>query len=127
MAAQITADEVSALLAELGYSIPSVVLGLLLDQVNAIDECLDAAGQDDNTQKLIKLYAAALLAASSGARRIKSRGAPSGASQSFDYGEDGIIWLRDSLAKLDVHGCTAELPISAGGNVGFFMAVGGCR
>lgn len=127
MAAQITADDVSALLAELGYSIPSVVLGLLLEQVNAIDECLDAAGQDGGTQSLIKLYATALLAASSGARRIKSRGAPSGASQSFDYAEDCISWLRDSLAKLDVHGCTAELPISAGSSVGFFMAVGGCR
>ncbi|WP_038910935.1 DUF7370 family protein [Dickeya dadantii] len=126
MAAQITADEASALLAELGYSIPSVVLGLLLDQVNAIDECLDAAGQDDNTQKLIKLYAAALLAASSGARRIKSRGAPSGSSQSFDYGEDGITWLRDSLIRLDTSGCTGALPISAGNSVGLFMVVGGC-
>ncbi|NPE52407.1 hypothetical protein E0I03_15375 [Dickeya dadantii] len=127
MAAQITADDVSALLAELGYSIPSVVPGLILAQVNAIDECLDAAGQDESTQKLIKLYAAALLAASSGVRRIKSQGAPSGASRSFDYGEDGITWLRDSLARLDTGGCTAELPISAGSNVGFFMVVGGCK
>ncbi|HBS0476801.1 TPA: hypothetical protein MAA13_005445, partial [Klebsiella pneumoniae] len=57
---------------------------------------------------------------------IKSQGAPSGASRSFDYGDDGITWLRDSLAKLDTSGCTGELPISAGNSVGLFMVVGGC-
>ncbi|MEH5575732.1 hypothetical protein PO590_27210, partial [Raoultella ornithinolytica] len=44
----------------------------------------------------------------------------------FSYGEDGITWLRDSLAKLDTSGCTSELPISAGNSVGLFMVVGGC-
>jgi hypothetical protein len=56
----------------------------------------------------------------------KIAGAPSGASRSFDYGDDGITWLRDSLAKLDTSGCTSELPISAGNSVGLFMVVGGC-
>jgi hypothetical protein len=70
------------------------------------------------------MYAAALMATSSGARRIKSQGAPSGASRSFDYGDDSITWLRDSLARLDTSGCTSELPISAGNSVGLFMVVG---
>ncbi|HCS8182780.1 TPA: hypothetical protein OSU42_005296, partial [Klebsiella pneumoniae] len=48
------------------------------------------------------------------------------ASRSFDYGDDGITWLRDSLAKLDASGCTSELPISAGNSVGLFLVVGGC-
>ena len=125
MAAQITADDVKALLAELGYAIPAVVLDLIIAQVNGIDECLDAAGQDDTTQKLIKLYAAALLSASSGARRIKSQGAPSGASRSFDYGEDGLRWLADTLSQMDTGGCTASLPITAGQGVGFFRVVRG--
>lgn len=56
----------------------------------------------------------------------KIAGAPSGASRSFDYGDDGITWLRDSLAKLDTSGCTSELPISAGNTVGLFMVVGDC-
>ena len=96
----------------------------ILCVVNKIIPCLDGAGYDDCSAKLILMYAAALMATSSGARRIKSQGAPSGASRSFDYGDDGITWLRDSLAKLDTSGCTSELPISAGNSVGLFMVVG---
>lgn len=126
MAAQITPEEITALLTELGYAIPSALLTPILCRVNSIDECLDASGYDDCTQQIIKLYAAALMSASSGARRIKSQSAPSGASRSFDYGEDGITWLRESLSALDTTGCTSVLPITAGASVGFFMVVGGC-
>jgi hypothetical protein len=66
------------------------------------------------------------MATSSGARRIKSQSAPSGASRSFEYGDDGVTWLRDTLSRLDTSGCTGELPISAGNGVGFFDVVGGC-
>ncbi len=125
MAAQITSEEVTALLTELGYAIPSALLTPILCRVNGIDECLDGAGYDDCTQQLIKLYATALMSASSGARRLKSQGAPSGASRSFDYGDDAITWLRDSLSSLDKAECTASLPITAGASVGFFMVAGG--
>lgn len=125
MAAQITPEEVTALLTELGYAIPSALLTPILCRVNGIDECLDGAGYDDCTQQLIKLYATALMSASSGARRLKSQGAPSGASRSFDYGDDAITWLRDSLSSLDTAECTASLPITAGASVGFFMVAGG--
>lgn len=125
MAAQVTPADVKSLLTELGYTIPDALLTPILCSVSKIDECLNGAGYDDCTQTLIKLYAAALVSASSGARRIKSQSAPSGASQSFDYGEDSTKWLRDSLAQLDTAGCTASLPISAGTNVGFFMVLGG--
>jgi hypothetical protein len=110
----------------LGYSIPGALLDPILCVVNKIIPCLDGAGYDDCTSKLILMYAAALMATSSGARRIKSQGAPSGASRSFEYGDDSITWLRDSLARLDTSGCTDELPISAGNSVGLFMVVGGC-
>jgi len=93
--------------------------------VNKIIPCMVGAGYDECTQQLIMLYAAALMSASSGARRLKSQGAPSGASRSFEYGEDSITWLSDSLARLDTSGCTGELPISAGNSVGLFMVVGG--
>lgn len=125
MAAQITPEEVTALLTELGYAIPSALLTPIVCAVNKIDMCLDGAGYDDCTQTLIKLYAAALMSASSGARRIKSQGAPSGASRSFDYADDGIENLRKALSLADTSGCTSELPISAGNSVGFFMVVGG--
>lgn len=126
MVAPITAADVKAFLAELGYSIPDALLTPILCRVNSIIPCMDAAGYDDCTQQLIMLYAAALMSASSGARRIKSQGAPNGASRSFDYGDDAISWLRDSLSALDTNGCTGELPITAGSSVGLFITVGGC-
>jgi hypothetical protein len=97
MADPITAADVQAFLGELGYSIPARCW-IRSCVVNKIIPCLDGAGYDDCTAKLILMYAAALMATSSGARRIKSQGAPSGASRSFDYGDDSITWLRDSLA-----------------------------
>ncbi|EOA1914480.1 hypothetical protein ACHUJN_004548, partial [Enterobacter hormaechei] len=97
MADPITAADVQAFLGELGYAIPGALLDPILCMVNKIIPCLDGAGYDDCSAKLILMYAAALMATSSGARRIKSQGAPSGASRSFDYGDDGITWLRDSL------------------------------
>ncbi|CAL6700399.1 TPA: hypothetical protein ACNEGM_000199 [Escherichia coli] len=126
MADPITAADVQAYLGELGYTIPMALLDPILCAVNKIIPCLDGAGYDECTAKLILMYAAALMATSSGARRIKSQGAPSGASRSFDYDADSITWLRDSLTRLDTSGCTGELPISAGNSVGLFMVVGGC-
>ncbi|NKG32490.1 hypothetical protein FVB43_20880 [Erwinia rhapontici] len=126
MAAQITPADVKSLLTELGYTIPDALLTPILCSVNKIDDCLDGAGYDECTQTLIKLYAASLMSASSGARRIKSQGAPSGASRSFEYGEDSTTWLRNSLSTLDTSGCASGLPISAGSSIGFFMVAGGC-
>ncbi|EEJ5117658.1 hypothetical protein CG651_001199 [Salmonella enterica] len=121
----ITADQVNAFLAELGYSIPTALLDPILCRVNSITDCLTANGYDACTQTLILMYAAALMCASSGARRITSQGAPNGASRSFDYGEDALTWLRESLNSLDTAGCTASLPITTGSSVGFFRVVGG--
>jgi hypothetical protein len=125
MAAQIPASDVKALLAELGYAIPDAVLNLLFCQLEKIQDCLDSAGYDECTQQLIQLYAMCLMSASSGARKIKSQGAPSGASRSFDYGEDGLTQLREALRVIDSAGCTAALPITVSPPVGLFMVVGG--
>ncbi|MGX4980583.1 DUF7370 family protein [Enterobacter kobei] len=126
MATPVTADDVKGFLSELGYAIPDALLTPILCVVNKVIPCLEGAGYDDCTSQLILMYAAALMATSSGARRIKSQGAPSGASRSFEYGDDSITWLRDSLARLDTSDCTVELPISAGNSVGLFLVVGGC-
>lgn len=126
MATPVTADDVKGFLSELGYAIPDALLTPILCVVNKIIPCLEGAGYDECSAKLILMYAAALMATSSGARRIKSQGAPSGASRSFEYIDDSITWLRNSLSQLDTSGCTGELPISAGNTVGFFDVVGGC-
>lgn len=74
MADPITAADVQAFLGELGYSIPGALLDPILCVVNKIIPCLDGAGYDECSAKLILMYSAALMATSSGARRIKSQG-----------------------------------------------------
>ena len=74
---------------------------------------------------LIQVYAVTLMALTAYTQRIKSQGAPSGASRSFDYTGD-VTNLRDQLTALDTSGCTANLPIDVGSSVGLFLVVGGC-
>lgn len=125
MAASVTTGEVSELLSELGLTIPTVLLDPIICQVDKTVECMEAHGYDDCTQKMIMLYACSLMAASSGARRLKSQHAPSGASRSFDYDANAgdLNRLSLALAQLDTAGCTKGLPISVQ-TVGFFRVVG---
>lgn len=124
---QITAAQVKQQLSALGYTtVPDFMIDAYLCKLAKIEPCLIAAGYDDCDLMLIQVYAVTLMALTAYTQRIKSQGAPSGASRSFDYGDDGITWLRDSLTRLDTSGCTSELPISAGNSVGLFMVVGGC-
>ena len=124
---QITAAQVKQQLSALGYTtVPDFMIEAYLCKLAKIEPCLVAAGYDDCDLVLIQVYAVTLMALTAYTQRIKSQGAPSGASRSFEYGDDSITWLRDSLARLDTSGCTAELPISAGNSVGLFMVGGGC-
>lgn len=125
MAAQITLGDVKPLMAELGFSVPDAVLQLLLDQVNATSICMDVAGYSESLQKLMLIYAAARLAALSGARKIVSQSAPSGASRSFTYDSSGTDYLYRQLLSWDTNGCLGGLPLS-GVSIGFFEVVGGC-
>lgn len=74
---------------------------------------------------LIQSYAVTLMVLTAFTQRIKSQGAPSGASRSFDY-SDNVLNMRDALLALDTSGCTSGLPIDVGQKVGLFMVVGGC-
>lgn len=125
MAAQITLDDVKPLMAELGFTVPDTVLQLLLDQVSAVSVCMDGAGYTEGLQKLLLIYAAARLAALSGARKIASQSAPSGASRSFTYDSSGTDHLYRQILAWDTNGCLGGLPIS-GVSVGFFDVVRGC-
>lgn len=124
MAAQITLTDVKAFMAELGFTVPDSVLNLLIAQVNKSDDCMDGAGYDDTTQTLLKLYAVVRLAALSGARKISSQSAPSGASRSFAYDSAGTDNLYSQILSWDTNECLSELPLS-GKSVGFFDVVGG--
>lgn len=124
MAAQITLDDVKPMMAELGFTVPDAVLSLLLEQVSEASACMDGAGYSDNLQKLLLIYAVLRLAALSGARKVSSQSAPSGASRSFAYDSAGTDYLYTQLQGWDVNGCLSGLPLS-GNPVGFFDVVGG--
>jgi len=124
MAAQITIDDVKALMADLGFTVPDAILNLLLDQVSAVSDCMDGAGYSESLQKLLLIYAVTRLAALSGARRIASQSAPSGASRSFSYDSAGTDYLYDQILAWDKNGCLGDLPLSSS-SVGFFDVVGG--
>lgn len=122
---QITAEQVKQQLSALGYTIPDFMIDAYLCKLGSIQACLDAAGYDDCDLVLIQVYAVTLMALTAYTQRIKSQGAPSGASRSFDYTGD-VTNLRDQLTALDTTGCTANLPIDVGSSVGLFLVVGGC-
>ena len=125
----ITTEEAAAYLRELGITMPAPLLALIVAKSEAIQDCLDANGVDATDQALIYYYLVGLLAISGGGRRVKSQAAPSGASQSFEYGDLGDLYdqLLASLSVVDRYGCATPLvPAKPGGSTGF-MVVRGTR
>ncbi|EJH7012898.1 hypothetical protein NFT50_001305 [Salmonella enterica] len=123
---QITAEQVKQQLSALGYtSVPDFMIDAYLCKLASIEPCLIGAGYDDCDMMLIQVYAVTLMVLTAYSQRIKSQSAPSGASRSFDYG-DNVLNMRDSLLALDTSGCTSDLPIDVGQRVGLFLVVGGC-
>ncbi|HDY8269926.1 TPA: hypothetical protein RRG65_000539 [Klebsiella pneumoniae] len=123
---QITAAQVKQQLSALGYTtVPDFMVDAYLCKLSSIQACLDGAGYDECDQILIQVYAVTLMALTAYTQKIKSQGAPSGASRSFEYG-DNVLNMRDALQTLDKSGCTSELPIDVGQKVGLFLVVGGC-
>ncbi|MDW1107416.1 hypothetical protein P2N05_11200 [Mannheimia haemolytica] len=125
MAAEIELSEARTTLDELGFTSPNSLLELYVQQTNTLDQALNKSGFSEETQKLIKLYLVAILAISSGARRIKSEGAPSGASRTFEYDPNALDNLKSAIRSIDPKGC-AESLLPKDKVVGFFDVVGGC-
>lgn len=119
-------------LASLGLSIPDPVLQLLIDQINAVDECLTANSVPAGTALLMKYYILALLGVTQGNKYITQQRAPSGASQSYAFGTlaDGYKQYATLLRSYDKFGCFDDLipddPTAA--NCAFFIGTpnGGC-
>lgn len=119
-------------LASLGLVIPDPVLQLLIDQINAADECLIANGVPAGTALLMKYYILALLGVTQGNKYITQQRAPSGASQSYTFGSlsDGYKQYYGLLTGLDKYGCFTDIiptdPTAA--NCAFFIGSpnGGC-
>ncbi|MCC8378631.1 hypothetical protein J8V46_02515 [Xenorhabdus sp. PB30.3] len=109
--------------AELGFTLPDSVLELLLNQVNETAECMAAQGYAEQLQKLLLIYATVRLASLSGARKIASQSASSGASRSFAYDSSGTDYLLKQMRTWDTSGCLFGLPLESQ-SVGFFDVVG---
>jgi len=124
MAALITIEDVKPLMADLGFSVPDTVLNLLLEQAAAASVCMDGAGYTDSVQKLLLIYAVTRLAALSGAKKLSSQSAPSGASRSFTYDAAGTDHLYRQIQSWDTNECLSSLPMS-GSAVGLFLVVDG--
>lgn len=85
----------------LGITLPSFLVRSACAKVEAVEPAMFAAGYAEADQILIQCMAVAIIASGGAPRRIKSQGAPSGASRSFDNAEDALTQLRRALAALD--------------------------
>lgn len=122
----LTVDEVMEYLAQLGLSLPAAMVECLVAQVNALEACLVGAGLLPCTIRLALMQAVAVLAIGTGARRLSSQTAPSGASQSFSYGtlaEQGQM-LRNSIRALGAWGCLGPILPATGGNAALMIGLG---
>lgn len=127
----LTIEDARAFLAELGLTLPDSILTCLVASVNAAEPCLIGLGLPECSIKLALLYAMAILSIGSGARRLRSQTAPSGASQSFEYGVDQSAVLRSNLRALGAWDCLGPIlpPEQRAANGGIMVGLGArkCR
>lgn len=110
-----------------GVSIPDFILQAAIDSVASVQPCLDGAGYTASQMLFIQLYAVAIIASAADPRKIKSQGAPNGASRSFENGKKGVDSMRVKLSELDTSGCTTAIVGNSATKNAFFMVVdGGC-
>lgn len=105
----ITAAQVTELLDSYGVSVPSFVIDAAVEQAESVEACLIGAGHSAAQITMMQAYAAAIIAGGSDSRKIKSQGAPNGASRSFEYGTKGLSALRTQLSSMDTSGCTTDI------------------
>lgn len=108
MAALITVEDVKAY----GITGADAMLADYIAVVDQADDCLDANGVAETTQRILKINAVGHMATLAAGGQIRSQSAPNGASRSFavpqGQGIDSTNWGA-SLRSLDVHGCLVRL------------------
>ncbi|QXX98783.1 hypothetical protein IM817_11675 [Serratia marcescens] len=113
-----------------GITLPDFVLDALVEQVNSIQECLDA-NYPASTALLIQLYLLGLMGLGQGDKYISSQTAPSGASRSFRYQSFSDRWkgALNLLRGLDKKGCATGLippDLTNKAFAGVWIGKGGC-
>ncbi|HFD7741071.1 TPA: hypothetical protein ACF54C_004917 [Serratia marcescens] len=126
----VTKEKAKEYLESQGISLPDFVLDALVEQVNSIQECLDA-NYPASTALLIQLYLLGLMGLGQGDKYISSQTAPSGASRSFRYQSFSDRWkgALNLLRGLDKKGCATGLVPPDPTNkafAGVWIGKGGC-
>ncbi|MGP1267766.1 hypothetical protein ACJ8IM_05005 [Serratia sp. CY33525] len=126
----VTKEKAKEYLDSQGITLPDFVLDALVEQVNSIQECLDA-NYPASTALLIQLYLLGLMGLGQGDKYISSQTAPSGASRSFRYQSFSDRWkgALNLLRGLDKKGCaTGLIPPNPTNKAfaGVWIGKGGC-
>ncbi|MFS8080085.1 hypothetical protein UDZ25_13410 [Serratia marcescens] len=126
----VTKEKAKEYLESQGITLPDFVLDALVEQVNSIQDCLDA-NYPASTALLIQLYLLGLMGLGQGDKYISSQTAPSGASRSFRYQSFSDRWkgALNLLRGLDKKGCATGLIPSDPTNkafAGVWIGKGGC-
>ncbi|EPG5720766.1 DUF7370 family protein [Serratia marcescens] len=126
----VTKEKAKEYLESQGITLPDFVLDALVEQVNSIQECLDA-NYPASTALLIQLYLLGLMGLGQGDKYISSQTAPSGASRSFRYQSFSDRWkgALNLLRGLDKQGCATDLIPPDPTNkafAGVWIGKGGC-
>ncbi|HGE8410802.1 TPA: hypothetical protein ACGD7M_002924 [Serratia marcescens] len=126
----LTKEKAKEYLESQGITLPDFVLDALVEQVNSIQDCLDA-NYPASTALLIQLYLLGLMGLGQGDKYISSQTAPSGASRSFRYQSFSDRWkgALNLLRGLDKKGCATGLIPPDPTNkafAGVWIGKGGC-
>ncbi|MDT0228510.1 hypothetical protein N7583_22370 [Serratia marcescens] len=126
----VTKEKAKEYLESQGITLPDFVLEALVEQVNSIQDCLDA-NYPASTALLIQLYLLGLMGLGQGDKYISSQTAPSGASRSFRYQSFSDRWkgALNLLRGLDKKGCaTGLIPPNPTNKAfaGVWIGKGGC-
>lgn len=126
----VTKEKAKEYLESQGITLPDFVLDALVEQVNSIQDCLDA-NYPASTALLIQLYLLGLMGVGQGDKYISSQTAPSGASRSFRYQSFSDRWkgALNLLRGLDKQGCATGLIPPDPTNkafAGVWIGKGGC-
>lgn len=107
----ITLEELKEELALMQITMTDGMLTRLMARIDKFQACFDEHEYDEATVYMIYVYLISLLALFGQDGRVRSQGAPSGASRSFFFAELGQRWraLSDLLKGLDPYGCISGL------------------
>lgn len=106
-----TVEELQAELGQSGINISDTMLRLIIKRIDKYQECFERNGYDELAVFMIYVYLSSMLGLFGSDGRVRSQSAPSGASQSFDFGTLGQRWkaLSNLMRTYDPEGCVAEL------------------